>query len=101
MPDVERHVAAEVAAPHILSVGFPGTQAEPLLHALEARGVFASAGSACHAKTKRPSPALSAIGVRDDVATLRFSLSRDTTEMDIDHAIAVAAPARAELVGQR
>jgi cysteine desulfurase len=101
MPDVERHAAPDVTAPHILSVGFPRTPAEPFLHALEARGVYASAGSACHAKTKRPSPTLAAIGVPDHVATLRFSLSRFTTDADVARAVLVAAPARAEVVGAR
>ena len=34
----------------------PGLPAEPLLHALEARGVFASAGSACASRTRGPQP---------------------------------------------
>ena len=63
-------------APHIASLAFPGLPAEPLLHALEARGVFASAGSACASRTAGPSPTLKAIGVDDRTAVLRFSLSR-------------------------
>ena len=66
-------------APHIASLAFPGLPAEPLLHALEARGVLASAGSACASRTAGPSPALKAIGVDDRTGVLRFSLSRDTT----------------------
>jgi cysteine desulfurase len=67
----------------VLSVGFPGVPAEPLLHALAARGVYVSAGSACHAKDKKPSATLRAIGVPDDVGTLRLSLSRLTTDDEI------------------
>jgi cysteine desulfurase len=66
-----------------LSVGFAGVPAEPLLHALEAAGVYVSAGSACHAKDKKPSATLRAIGVPDDMGTLRFSFSRDTTTAEI------------------
>jgi cysteine desulfurase len=96
-PDARRHGAAEDSAPHILSVGFPRAPSEPLLHALEARGVFVSAGSACHAKDKKPSATLRAIGVPDDMGTLRFSLSRDTGEHDITRAAAALAGALEEL----
>jgi cysteine desulfurase len=82
-PNARRHGAAAHSVPHILSVGFPGVPAEPLLHALEARGVFVSAGSACHARDKKPSETLRAIGVPDDMGTLRFSLSRETTDEEI------------------
>ena len=73
-------------APHILSVGFAGVPAEPLLHALEAEGVYVSAGSACHAKDKKPSATLRAIGVPDDIAVIRLSLSRFTTADEIARA---------------
>ena len=93
----KRHGAPERSSPHILSVGFAGAPAEPLLHALEAREVWVSAGSACHAKDKRPSPTLRAIGVPDDMGTLRFSLSRFTTAEEIDRAILAVAGALEEL----
>src|SRR5207248_8885056 len=70
VPGARRHGAAKDSAPHILSVGFPKAPAEPLLHAMEARGVCVSAGSACHAKDKKPSPTLRSIGVPDDMGTL-------------------------------
>jgi cysteine desulfurase len=93
LPTARRHGDPARSAPHVLSVGFPSTPAEPLLHALEALGVLVSAGSACHAKDKKPSPVLEAIGAPPDLGTLRFSLSRDTTDEEI--AIAVDAVARA------
>ncbi len=83
LPRAIRHGDAKHSAPHILSVGFSGFTAEPLLHALEAEGVWASAGSACHARSRKPSAVLKAIGVADDVATLRFSLSRHTSSHEI------------------
>jgi len=84
-------------APHIASLAFPGLPAEPLLHALEARGVYVSAGSACAAKDRRPSHVLQAIGVDDETAVLRFSLSRETTEPDIAAAITATAEAAVEI----
>src|SRR5262249_8990457 len=55
---VVRHGDPERAAPHILSVGFAQVPSEPLLHALEEEGVYVSAGSACHAKDRKPSATL-------------------------------------------
>jgi cysteine desulfurase len=90
-------VAGAPRAPHIASLAFPGLPAEPLLHALEARGVYASAGSACASKTAGPSPTLKAIGVDDRTAVLRFSLCRDTTEADVDGAARALAEAVREI----
>jgi cysteine desulfurase len=84
-------------APHVLSVGFPHVPAEPLLHALEGRSVAVSAGSACHARDKRPSATLKAIGVPEDMGTLRFSLSRFTTDDEIAFAIGAVSAAVQEL----
>jgi cysteine desulfurase len=96
-PDARRHGPPEVSAPHILSVGFPKAPAEPLLHALESRGVCVSAGSACHAKDKKPSATLKSIGVPDDMGTIRFSFSRDTLEGDLDRAIDALAASLIEV----
>jgi cysteine desulfurase len=92
-------VTGAARAPHIASLAFPGLPAEPLLHALEARGVLASAGSACASRTAGPSPTLKAIGLDDRTAVLRFSLSRDTTQADVDGAIAALADAAREVAG--
>jgi cysteine desulfurase len=86
-------------APHIASLAFPGLPAEPLLHALEARGVLASAGSACASRTAGPSPALKAIGVDDRTGVLRFSLCRDTTDADLASAVTALAGAVTEIAG--
>ena len=92
-------VTGAARAPHIASLAFPGLAAEPLLHALEARGVLASAGSACASRTAGPSPTLKAIGVDDRTGVLRFSLSRETTAADVDGAIAALTDAAREVSG--
>jgi cysteine desulfurase len=97
IPDARPTVTGAPRVPHIASLAFPGVPAEPLLHALEARGVFASAGSACASKTAGPSPTLKAIGVDDRTAVLRFSLCRDTTDADVDGAVRALAEAVAEI----
>jgi cysteine desulfurase len=99
VPGVRATVAGAPRVPHIASLAFPGLPAEPLLHALEARGVLASAGSACASKTAGPSPALKAIGIDDRTAVLRLSLSRDTTDADIDAAVRALAGAAQDIAG--
>ena len=90
-------VAGAERAPHISSVALPKLPAEPLLHAMEARGVLVSAGSACASKTRGPSHVLKAIGIDDSTAVLRFSLSRYTTADDIRTAVAALGGAVAEI----
>src|SRR6185369_3448101 len=97
VPGARPTVTGVTRAPHIASVAFPGLPAEPLLHALEARGVLASAGSACASRTAGPSPTLKAIGVDDRTGVLRFSLSRETTQADVDGAIAALTGAAREV----
>jgi cysteine desulfurase len=83
VPEARPTVTGAPRAPHITSVTLPALPAEPLLHALEARGVYVSAGSACASRTRGPSHVLRAIGVREEDAVLRFSLSRLTDEADL------------------
>lgn len=78
-------------APHISSVRLPALPAEPLLHALEARQVYASAGSAC--ASRKASHVLAALGIPERDAVLRFSFSRLTTSEDLDRAVAALAAA--------
>jgi cysteine desulfurase len=70
-------------------VGFRGIEAEDLLVEL-ADEVAASAGAACHAGDVTVSDTLRALGVPLAYArgTLRFSVGRNTTAEEIDHAIA-------------
>ncbi len=89
------------AAPHIVSVAFPGLRGEVLVHALEERGVYASTGAACSARRHAASHVLRALGL-DPAAvegTLRFSLSPLNTEEDVDAAVAAVGEAVAALRG--
>jgi cysteine desulfurase len=99
VPGLQPTVTGGARAPHISSLRLPGLPAEPLLHALDARGVIASAGSACASKSQGPSHVLKAIGVADDDAVLRFSLSRDTTADELQLAVVALAAAVAEIRG--
>jgi cysteine desulfurase len=73
-------------APHIASVLLPGFPAEPVLHALEARGVFASEGAACSSRAREQSRVLRALGIPANTGALRFSLSRLTSADEVEHA---------------
>jgi cysteine desulfurase len=97
VPGARATVTGAPRAPHIASLAFPGFPAEPLLHALEARDVYASAGSACASRTRGPSAVLKAIGVDDHTAVLRFSLCRTTSADDIDAAVDALRGALEEL----
>ena len=70
------------------NIGFPRLEAEAILLLLSERGLFASAGAACSSGSLDPSPVLLAMGVEPEVAhgSIRFSLSRDTTESDCTEA---------------
>ena len=76
-------------AAHIVSLSIRGVRSEVLLHALEERGIYVSAGSACAAKKPQPSATLKAIGVEKDLldSTIRFSISVFTTEEEIQYTI--------------
>jgi len=78
-------------APHIASILLPDVPAEPVLHALEAHGVYASEGAACGARAHEQSRVLGALGIPPTTGALRFSLSRLTTAEEIEHsAVALA-----------
>jgi len=77
------------AAPHILSVTFPGIDNERLMMQLDEVSVQAATSNACATSSKTPSHVLRAIGLSDEDArsTLRFSLGRQTTETDIQKVV--------------
>ena len=79
------------SAPHVVSVSFPGVRSEVLLHSLEEREVYASAGSACASNKLAISATLKAMNVPKEHldSTLRFSFSVHTTKEEIDYCIEV------------
>ena len=81
------------------NIGFPKLEAEALLLTLSEKGVCVSAGSACASGSLDPSPVLLAMGVDEKIAhgSIRMSLSRDTSEHEIDRAIERIGDATAQL----
>lgn len=78
-------------APHVVSVSIAGIRSEVLLHALEDKGIFISAGSACASNKPQTSETLKAIGLQREYwdSTIRFSFSVFTTKEEIDYTLQV------------
>ena len=77
--------------PGNVSFCFEGIEGEALLLLLDAKGVYASSGSACTSGSLDPSHVLLAIGRVHDVAhgSLRLSLCEYNTEEEINHILTV------------
>ena len=83
-------LSGEDSSPHIVSVSFEGIdKSEALLHALEDKGIYVSAGSACSSNKPAVSATLKAIGVPEKLltATLRFSFSVHTTVEEVEYTL--------------
>lgn len=72
--------------PQNISLSFPHVAADQLLMYLDQRGIAASSGSACTAGSLEPSHVLLAMGrnAKEARSALRLSLSRFTTEVEVD-----------------
>ena len=81
------------------SIYFDHVEAEALLIALDLKGLSVSGGSACQSGASEPSHVLTAMGLSAARAraTLRFSLSKLTTEAEVDEALKIIPAAVAHL----
>jgi len=88
LPDIHIHGQEAPRLPNTSSVHFPGVDSAGLLIRLDKKGIACSGGSACHAASLHPSHVLQAMGYDATHAgsTLRFSLSRLTTRLEIEQA---------------
>jgi len=78
-------------SPHIASLSFWGVRSEVLLHALEDKGIYVSAGSACSSNHPAISGVLQAIGLDKDLleSTLRFSFCEYNTVEEAEYTVKV------------
>ncbi len=90
-PDAQRNGHRERRLPNNVNVSFPDVDARAMLRRLDEAGIAASAGSACNEETLEPSHVLLAMDVplQRAVGTLRFTVSPETTEDEIDRLLAV------------
>lgn len=81
--------APEDGAPHIVNASFLGVRSEVLLHTLEEKGIYVSAGSACSSHKRAASATMTAISADKErrESAIRFSLSEFTTKEELDHTL--------------
>jgi len=86
---------------NVTNLGFPGLEGEALLLAMSERGLCASGGAACASGSLEASEVLIAMGVDQRVGrgSVRLSLSRETTEAEINEGIEIVCKS-VEVVGR-
>jgi cysteine desulfurase len=86
IPNSQVNGDTEHRLPNTSSVAFKFVEGEAILLMLDQYGICASSGSACTSGSLEPSHVLRAMGVPFTFAhgSIRFSLSRYTTDADID-----------------
>ncbi|MCQ9616584.1 IscS subfamily cysteine desulfurase [Paenalcaligenes niemegkensis] len=87
LPGIHFNGSIEHRVPHNLNISVDGVEGEALI--MDLSELALSSGSACTSASLEPSYVLKALGRTDQQAysSLRISLGRDTTDIDIDTAI--------------
>lgn len=82
---------ANLRLPNTTNISFAGIEGESILAHLDTHEIYVSTGSACNSETHTASPVLNAMNVpyREAMGAIRFSLSRYTTEEEIDFTLQV------------
>ena len=99
IPDSRANAANIPRTPNTSNITFPGIEGEALIIALDLKGLACSTGAACSSGAVEPSHVLTAIGLpaSEARASIRFSLGRHTTPVDIDAALEIVPAAVAQL----
>lgn len=73
------------------SISFHDRSSDAIVRALDAEGIYVSAGAACHSGKVEPSATMKAMGkpANQAIGTVRFSLSRYTSGEEIDRTIEI------------
>ncbi len=89
VPDAILNGHPENRLPNTLNLTLPGLRGESIVIALDQHGISLSSGSACKSGSPEPTHVLIGMGRTEEEAhcSVRFSLSRYTTEEDIDYAV--------------
>lgn len=79
------------AAPHIVSASFRDVRSEVLLHALEEKGIYVSAGSACSSNKPAPSRTLTNTHAPKEIieSTVRISFGVSNTAEEVDYCLGI------------
>ncbi|MEM8545797.1 MAG: cysteine desulfurase NifS, partial [Cyanobacteria bacterium P01_H01_bin.119] len=91
IPDCQVNGGGAPRLPNTTNIGFKYIEGEAILFMLNREGICASSGSACTSGSLDPSHVLTAMGLPYTIlhGSIRFSLSRFTTEAEIQHVLAV------------
>jgi cysteine desulfurase len=81
--------------PNTILISFRGIEGESMLWDLNCAGIGASTGSACASEDLEANSVMEAIGADDDLAhtAIRFSLSRYTTQEELDYTLKIVKDA--------
>jgi len=99
LPDTIVVGPREMRTPNTILISLRGIEGESMLWDLNKSGIAASTGSACASESLQANPVMSAIGEDPELAhtAMRLSLSRFTTEEEIDYVIGVFTAAAERL----
>ena len=99
IPDTFVVTPRDKRTPNTILISFRGIEGESMLWDLNREGIGASTGSACASEDLEANSVMEAIGATEDLAhtAIRFSLSRYTTQEELDHTLAVVKRAVARL----
>ncbi|WP_423841342.1 NifS family cysteine desulfurase [Wolinella succinogenes] len=91
LPDIFVVGSRENRVPNTVLISVKGVEGEAMLWDLNKAGIAASTGSACASEDLEANPVMIAIGADKELAhtAIRLSLSRFTTEAEIDYTIEV------------
>jgi cysteine desulfurase len=91
IPDTEINGDRKNRLPNTTNIGFKYIEGEAILLSLDQYGICASSGSACTSGSLEPSHVLRAMGLPYTTlhGSIRFSLSRYTTEAEVDRVLEV------------
>ena len=89
IPNARLNAAVDERVPNTTNIGFQYIEGELILLHMSDAGICASSGSACTSGSLEPSHVLRAMGVPFTAlhGSIRFSLSRFTTEKEIDYVL--------------
>jgi cysteine desulfurase len=91
IPDTKTYVDKKYRLPNTVVASFRGIEGEAMLWDLNRHGIYAATGSSCSSERLEGSEVLEALGEDPEIAHtgIIFSLSRFTTEEEIDYVIEV------------
>lgn len=101
IPDTFVVTPREKRTPNTILISFRGIEGESMLWDLNRAGIGASTGSACASEDLEANSVMEAVGAAEDLAhtAVRFSLSRYTTQEELDYTLRAVQAAVVRLRG--